>query len=46
MLLLTRWHLGIRGSALIAGAVSAGGTRLTVIAIENYITALTGLAAP
>ena len=46
MLLLTRWHLGIRGNALIAGAVSATATRTTTVVIENYIEALTALTAP
>ena len=39
-LLLIRWQFGLRGAALIAGAVAADATRTSVAQIEGYLTRL------
>jgi Tol biopolymer transport system component len=44
LLMLTRYQLGIRGSALTQNALSATATRTSVSAIEDFIEAL--IAAP
>lgn len=40
-LLIVRYLLGVRGDALLAGAVAVGATRTTVIAIEAVLAGLT-----
>ena len=45
-LLLIRWQLGLRGAALIAGAVGPDATRATAASIEAYLTTLGVLRAP
>ncbi len=39
-LLISRFLLGIRGPALIVGALGVGATRITFTPIENYLTGL------
>lgn len=40
-LLMVRYLLGLRGNALIAGAVAPGASRTTIAALEAYLAALT-----
>jgi Tol biopolymer transport system component len=46
LLMLTRYQLGIRGSALIANALGVNATRRSVSAIEDFIEALLAAPAP
>ena len=46
MLLLKHWHLGLRGTALIPGALGANAIRTSAPQIEAYIQALLMIAAP
>jgi hypothetical protein len=41
-LMLTRYLLGLRGNALISGAIGNGGTRLTSQQVENYLSMMVG----
>ena len=39
-LLISRYLLGIRGPALISGAIGVGATRTTATLVENYLAGL------
>ncbi len=41
-LLITRYLLGLRGNALVQGAIGPGGTRNTAALIQQYLQLLTG----
>jgi hypothetical protein len=45
-LLLLRWQFGLKGNALIAGAIGANATRTNAVDIEAYLTKLDSLAGP
>jgi len=45
-LLLMRWHMGMRGTALIADALSPEATRNTADLVEDYLLKLTVVLGP